>query len=97
MTDEWPDVRLGERFERIERDLERLRTQVEVFAPTAVTTGGLVATVEDIEEDVRELKADVKKIVGESVVKQIITISIPMLLLAAIGLVTAIVTGKLPL
>lgn len=77
----------------LEKDIDRLWAQMQTFAPLV----RLEPEVDAIKDDITELKADVKKIVSESVVKQLVTISIPLLLLAAMALLTAIFTGRLPL
>jgi hypothetical protein len=54
--DQWPPGRLNDRFAAIDEHLHDIREQIRAFAPLAGQAGVLEAKVDDLEEDVRDLK-----------------------------------------
>lgn len=94
MPDQWTPGRLNDRFRSIDEHLQDLRDEIRVFAPTAATVGKLDVKVDELREDVAELKADVKEIVNRSVTLRIAVVLAPILL-TCMGLGLALLTGRI--
>lgn len=92
--DNWTPGRLNDRFASIDEHFHDLREQIRVFAPMVRTTAELEVKLDTLEEDVRELKGDVKDIVNRSVTLRIVIVVTPVFL-TCLGIGVALLSGGL--
>lgn len=81
--------RVGDRFRSVERDVERLWKRVEEF-PTLVR---LETDVSQLQEHIRELRAEVRTIVTRQSLRHIVFVSIPAFL-TGLAILATVVLAK---
>lgn len=91
--DQWPPGRLNDRFSAIDEHLHDMREQIRVFAPLAGQTGVLEAKVDDLEEDVKDLKRLIESLRDERI--KTLGVVIGPSLLALAGFLVAQATGRI--